>query len=257
MNVNTLLAKIKTTLGIGDYLRIKMKDKDIIEKIIIGTTLDDFNNLFKNEVILYKVKLKKLNESGLYKIVLPDNVVKSLHHNGMKIRGIKELGLSSENSRVGMFGQMCDLGAFANVGSFTGYGFGFEHMASSLNVAANVEALDVGFSHQFIEPDKLQFRVMDGNYEAYEYTIKVYTTHSKNLSTLGEKYKMIFEKICILDVKSTLWESELKHVNGTETMYTKVDLKIDEWAQAGATKQEYMKEVFELAIPNAPTIVGK
>lgn len=241
MNLTHTVGNIKKELGIGPFLKVRMTDDLMVKEILQQITIPTFSRYFKNVVMLYDIPLKRINMGGKFKIEIPTNIRAALKHMGMKIKGIKNIDLSK--AKLGNSVTGTDAVIYAPMGNLSGYrysGFTMENMANAFSLGSSIESMDLGLQHQFLEPDMIQFFESDVHYENYTYDIQLYTTHSNNMYTIGDNLANGFMSLAKLDFKRILWDSELKYVNGVETTYIKVDLKIDEWANADTARNELL-----------------
>ena len=51
MNVNDLLRRIKSKLGLGMYLKTRRNDTQLIDEIILGISLPTFSYYYKNSLL--------------------------------------------------------------------------------------------------------------------------------------------------------------------------------------------------------------
>lgn len=258
MNMTSLIDQIKKECGIGDFLKIRMTDDQICKNIIQGLTIPVFSRYFKHSLLLYNVGLTRINDSGRYKINIPKEIKAAMKHMGVLIKGVKEFHPNRKSSAG--FGYTINQFTPTMVpvaGNLTAHNpFAMEAMADAFSMVSAVEAMDIGCNHVFVEPDILQFYEHDMTYEDSLYDITVFTSHSNNLSTIQDNLANSFSKLALLDLKRILWDSELKYMNGVETTYIKVDLKIDDWAQAAAQRDELLRLWESMPFSNNSLVVG-
>lgn len=252
MNINTLLHRVKKELGIGQYLKITKSDEEL-KDIIVDISLKDFSRYFKNTVYLNNKQFTQVDfEQGLYTIPLPDGFRESMAQHGVVIKGIKELkrnpkytgypiGNTNWVSLPGSYHQMsADYSARA---------------ATAFEYSSSGEINDVGYKCQFVYPDKLRFLDNFVNYQNINFDIHIFTSHSNNLSTIGDNIALPFETLVKLDLKRILYDSELKFIDGLETTSMTVQLKIDNWANAEADREVLLKEFEDSRISSTPMVI--
>lgn len=112
-------------------------------------------------------------------------------------------------------------------------------MASLQMVAAMGRVVSHSLTWDLKQPDILV--IYNGWQEGY-YEIELLTTHDPSLSTIEPGTMLAFRRICELDLKEYLYK-KLSRVQGLELGVGNIELKIDDWADAGAQKEDLLKEL--------------
>lgn len=243
MNITSALANAKREIGLGAFLKPRRSDRQLINEIVLPITLPTFSRYFKNRLNLYSISLIKDDlTDGLYKMDIPKQIQIALDHYDMKIKGVCSLKINKRQiGSPSIYGRNILYSPVQSVYSYRS-NFALEDTASAFATASALESVDLGTFHQFIEPNKIEFFEHDLDFTDLLFDIVVFTSHSNNLSTIGNNISNSFMKLLKLDLKRILYEGEFKYLNNIETPYIKVDLKIDDWAQASNEREQLLKE---------------
>lgn len=253
-NPNKLIRKLKMELGIGDYFKIRMSDVELYNKIIVGVTLPEFSRYFQNRILLPSAKLKKnLSVENVYDLPISEDMKKFMEQYGVEVKSVKAISVKMPNNSYYVDGMVAPRGTGAYMGSI----FGRYSAAASIKayeVQSNMEASRTSLSCRFIAPYSVKFNDRYIKYDQTEFDLELVTSHSDNLATIPENITHYFEALAKLDIKRILWNQELKHINGIETTFSKVDLKIDDWNDAEAKRDELIEKFKELRVTLNPII---
>lgn len=257
MNLSKALANAKREIGLGPFLKTKTPDHVLVKTIIQEATIPVFSKYFKNSIMLYNVSLTRVNDSGMFKLNLDKTLLDSMKHFGVKIKGICSLKPNKQKLPTGFMatgiGPMYSpVNQIGNVNS----NFTLEATARAFTHESVMESVDLGYNHKFVEPNFIQFYEQDLDYDLTKYDITLFTSHSMNLSTIGDNISDSFMKLLKLDMKRILYDNEFKYLNSVETPYTKVDLKIDDWPQASAERQALLDLWASTPFSNNTMVVG-
>lgn len=258
MNISLVMSNAKKEIGLGKFLKSERTDTELVNQILLPITLTEFSRYFKNRIMMYDVSLTRLNESGLYEIDLGEDFFKSIGLMGMKIKGIDSIkpnrkrgGLPFNNYYNGPF-----YSPVAPIGSMGTGMFSLEQTAKAFLHESAMESMDLGLNFKFIEPNKIQFYNQDIFYDNHSYDLTILTTHATNLSTLPDSIASSFMNLFKLDLKRILYESEFKYLDGVETPYTKIDLKLNGWDQAENLREQLIASWKANPFANNTMIVG-
>lgn len=253
-NPNKLIRKLKMELGIGDYLKIRMSDVDLYNKIIVAITLPEFSRYFQNKILLPTAKLKKNTSVGnLYDLPISDELKKFMEQYSVEIKSVKAINVTLPNNSYYVDGMVAPRGTGAYMGSIFGR-YSTAAAIKAYEVQSNMEASRSSLSCRFIAPYSVKFNDRYIKYDQTEFDLELTTSHADNLSTIPENIMHYFETLAKLDIKRVLWNQELKHINGIETTFSKVDLKIDDWNDAEAKREELLERFKEIKVTLNPII---
>ena len=254
MNVNDLLRRIKSKLGLGMYLKTRRNDTQLIDEIILGISLPTFSYYYKNSLLFNNVFLKKQDGMGnIYEIVLADNIKQAMVQHGITLKSIHNIdynmyqgGMAAPNSIYGTRGLYYTRRGGCNI----------DDMITAYEAHSSMQYLDAGMSCELVEPHSIRFFDTTVDYSTYPLNLEVHTSHSNNLSTIKDKLAKAFEDLATLDIMIVLYNSEFKFITGTETQYSRVDTKTDDWANAEDKRTELLKEFAEDRLNGAPLIIA-
>lgn len=250
MNINQLLFRCKKELGLGKYLKTQRTDAELVNDIILPISRKDFSRFFKNIVYLNNVMLEPEDTlNGIYRLPLDDNMIRSLEHFDMEIKGIYDLKRCARMYSAGVSNMQ-----FMNMprGSFFGDSYGLSRIGQTFEAMSITEQTDFGYKHEFLAPYYIRFIDHDVDYSNILMNIAIFTTHPNNLSSIGDNIGLPFETLVKLDLKRILWNSEFKFINGMETQFNQIDFKIDDWGEAEAQRIELLKEFEDARISVTP-----
>lgn len=223
VNRSKLITSIKMKLGIHGLSLPGIDINELIEDVINEETLMVFNELLPNMITvnLDTRQLKQVKSSFNETVyIIPDIF------GGREIFGIDNI---------------VPYDKYAN--DCTPYTSGLMNNMGALmmgQVSADLYSLlDAGFSFNFESPNRLTLYNLDTLYTVL--TVKFRVEHAKNLSTIPKTAYSSFKKLALLDTKIILYEN-LKHYSGIDTVHGRIDLKIDDWANAQSERDDLVKE---------------
>ena len=254
-NPNKLIRKMKLELGIGDYLKIRMTDKELFEKIVVNVSLPEFSRYFQNRILLPTSELERNTTLGnVYDLPLTAEIKACMEQYGITIKSVRNIEVRQPNNSYYVDGMVSPRSAGAYMGSIFGR-FSAAAAIKSYEVQTNVEACRTTLSCKLVPPYSVKFNDRYIKYNTAEFDLELVTTHANNLSTISDNVMSYFEALVKLDIKRILWNQELKHINGIETTFSKVDLKIDDWQEAEAKREELLEKFKELRITLNPMAI--
>ena len=252
MNINLLIHRVKTELGIGKYLKIETSDAQL-KSIITDISIPDFSSYFKNTIHMHGVFFTDRDpDTGIYTLPTPPGFMESAAQHGVVIKGIREIRRNPK---------------------YTGYAIGNQNWptlpngyhrvatdmdtrsATSYEYYSKSEINDFGYKCQFVPPNKIKFLEGFIDYSNIAFDISFFTSHSNNLSTLGNSIERGFIDLVKLDFKRILYNKELKFIDGLETTSMTVNLKIEDWATAEADRAALLKDFEESRISTTPMVI--
>lgn len=236
-SMTRLLNKIERRLGTQAINLPDELSKDAWADVIAEDTLHTFSSFFPH-VIKYHVdtqrdKIDTLN-NAFY--IDQDLVGEELDVLGMRDLSLEEL-LKINNTNI--YG-----------GSYYHGNYGIEDIAS-IQLAADMRSFyNNGIFVEFKYPNKL---IVEGVNSANllrtipSFSVDLFVVHPANLATISPTMMIEFEKLAILDIKIFLYNG-LKHFNNLETVYTNIDLQIDDWANAEADREQLVNEFKDIYV---------
>lgn len=223
MNMTTLLTRIKRKLGLLALATPFENINETIMDIIYDTTLPVFSKYepVRKEFQLDLNNLKKTRETGEFaEYLLPDY--------GSRILYIEEL--RPDITRCSGYGYYAvgypsiDMSAMQSL---------MISNASAQLMSATLPAI----TFEFEDPNLLRV------YNCYITTgviLRIAFQHDKTLSTIPVSQEESFFKLALLDVKDGLYPT-MKYYNDLQTAHGNISLKIDDWQNAEAERNDLLE----------------
>lgn len=239
-DMTKLLDKIERRLGL---MVIKLPDKlakDSWASIIEDDTLETYSRYFPYQHVT--LMDETICKNGYYFVDrdLPE---------GTKILGIKDIDWSEYSGIAGTsYGSAIN---FSSVALSAG-DYGFEDIGMAQLRADYVSLFNVGIYPEFLAPNKVRL-VSVNNYPIsafIKFPLAIFIKHPTNLSTISPTSMEIFERLAMADVATMLYNN-LKYYDGSETVFSNLDLKLDllnEWANK---REDIVKELDEAHVSAA------
>lgn len=239
--MSTLLNKIERRLGLK---AIKLPDeicKDTwCDEIIKEDTIPTFSRFFPHSHTIFLGKYTPKDRFGYY-IIDPDMV------DGAKILGFGDIDWQSFAQPTLSGAAYASLGIYDEINSMSDYTF--EDVALTQCTLDLNSVFQTQIIPDFKMPNKVKFmmsgqRVYDIPYE--NVPINVLVEHPLNLMTIPPTMMETFEKLAIADVATAVHEF-LKYYDGLETVFTNVDLKMEQLERKADMRDEvvsYLQESY-------------
>ena len=229
---------IKSSVGLVGFLKDTMTDteiKDIIEHI----TLPEFSKYYHNFIKLPNVNIKTLARVGGFgantmAFKLPRNVMEVIEDAGIKILGFK----NNVNQA---------LGSALTQNNPLRYNTHrpFSQNISMLYYHQGKKYWSQPVVPQFKEPDVLYYDTQEEWTDITYMDIIIKTEHPKNLTTINESARPLFQKLAMLDVMIHLHQNKLKYLN-IDNGLSRVELELDRFLNAYEEKKELLDELKSL-----------
>lgn len=230
-SMTRLLNKIERRLGtsvmnLPDHLK-KEKWADVIYEDSLVT----FSRFFPH-CIAYNLdpKTSKTKEKDVY-FIDEDNI-----GGDVEILGVKDLDfnkLANTNINVSHGGIH---------GSYHTHIYSADQIAMAQLSADLYSIQNTGLYLEYIPPNKIRTSTITGADIVSGLTmlpLELLVVHPKNLNTISPTKMEVFEKLAIIDVKIFLYQ-ELKHFDNLETVYSNIELKIDDWSNSDSDREDFI-----------------
>lgn len=235
MNMNHLIKRIKEKTGLSRFLKTSYTDHDIYD-IIVNHALKDFERYFKAEAELGVIPLNG-RRIGSDVILIPDWIVQKVERAGLRIEGIHSIRFTNTYMDRTGIGQM--LG----------------HRMASLSLEAAYTAQyemqrfgssDIYYNYvnscHFEKPNRLRFLWNNTVPEGTSITLSLRTSLSPNLVGVDQGREHTFFELALLSVMEIIYQNEGKYISGNiQSGAGDIDLKIEDWAQAGEKRLEMLE----------------
>lgn len=229
MDINRMIRRIKRDIGIyGIALPVENLDQLILE-ILEDTTIPVFSIYCPREEIV-TLDINNLMKDGTYGrgedcdlYILPD----WLYTGGRNILYVKRIEYADDIMSRNYYP--------------TGRGSIYNNLEDVMLANANKPIVDLSIA-------KITFK--------YEYPRKVYIydslvasklrltlacEHDKSCQSITPTSAESFYRLAVLDIKAGLYQT-VKHYDGIETSYGRIELKIDDWQNARQEREDILKE---------------
>lgn len=225
MNLSTLITRIKRKLGIYTIaLPIDNLD-EFIEDIIRDTTLPVFS-LYQpyNERMHINLKnLKRIDKDTTYEtFLLPE-------FNERRLLYVKDVQYDDRS--------LSAIGLWDGTTPFVSGNLLNQMMVS--NAASRLSSLTIPkMTFEFMPPRTIR---LYNAYTSYNVIMELAFEHDKSLQSIPPTVEESFFKLALLDVKDGLYPT-IKHYNEIESAYGRIELKIDDWANAESERNDLISQ---------------
>lgn len=259
MNPNRLLNDIKMELGIGTFIQTRYSDYDLLN-LINGKTRMTFSRIYAHELYIPHIQFNQLNSyAGRFlSFRIPDNIMEEMAFEKSAIIDVRNINMApTTQGSTGndSFYRPPAMSPF--LGSGTGLGSGYwsgydtpvyyqQGMSQMMGIAQVGQAMEFyrkPLKARFRSPNIIEFDPRGMQVENVDFELRLKVGHARNLLTIDEPHYYIFKKLCIFDIKELLWNTELKGLDGLSNGYDNISLKIDDWADAPAQRDEFIKDL--------------
>lgn len=222
MNVTRALTKVKLKLGLMNIASpIEDLDNVIIKTILNEITIPVFSHYYpaKDKMVINLDDLQRIQKTESFaEYLLPDFKTRKL---------INVLDVKYDESTMSGLGF---------------YGTGFPLITGSMitqsllsNASANLgNQLIPKMTFKYIHPRRL---FIYNAYNSFRCVFDLGFEHDKSLASIPDTAEDSFYQLFLLDVKENLYPT-FKHFSTINTAYGNVDLKIDDWANAEAERND-------------------
>lgn len=248
MNINHLLNDVKKSLGLGTFIKTKYSDYDLMA-YIQSHTRNVVSRIYGYRVVMKHVSFGNHNcyDNSSLIFTLPESLLRELEQQESYITGIRELKVSMYDPNVQNAFTAPSTGTGLNYGMPNGnmhFG-GLEGMTANACLRMSREMIRRPIRASFIPPNLIKFdqEGMTPQESFYDITVKV--GHPLSMCTIPQSLYHIIVQLAKYDIMEFLWNNELKGLEGLSNGYDNISLKIDDWANAGTARDEYIKENLE------------
>lgn len=244
MNINQLIKKIKDSLGLTRYLKTSYDDKAIYD-IIVTHALRDWSYYFKYEYDLGSVQFETSDIISSDCMVLPAYMIESVRRSDLHIEDIKSLRFTStlyDNTYYNMSiyptyrGQMSAETIYS--GQVLSQQQGDIDLYKLYRYSCWLEKPNIlRFNYPILDAFNSRHPMSD-NFRSAQ--LSVYTNLAPNLIGIQPGREAYFFKLCRLHVMRVIYENEVKYMESISSGQGNINLKVEEWAQAGAAIDELL-----------------
>ena len=225
MNMTKVLTRIKADLGLYAIALPFDNPDDVMRQIIEDITLETFSIYcpFREKLMVDTRDLERIeSEANFETFLLPEWQEK-------KIIDVEDVKYDeSMFSGVGYWGGTIPM-VTSNI------------VTQSILANANAQLtreLIPAITFEYMHPRKLRLFNL---YNSCKIVVTLLETHYKSLVSIPDSAAETVERCVELDVKRTLYNT-LKHYNEIESAYGRINLRIDEWANAEQDRQELLNQ---------------
>ena len=228
-----LLNKIERRLGTSTLSLPESIGKDYWPTIIAEDTIPTYSRYFPYSITI--VVDQKCCKDGFYFIdmYLPE---------GTKIIGVKDVDWTAYrcDPRFDRYGIN-----FATY-DFISRDYAIDDVAFTQISADFMSLFNLGIYVEFEYPNKVRLVSVNGSpVSRYRpFPLKVFIEHPTNLMTISPTMMESFEKLAQADVAAFLYQ-QLKFYDGTDTVYTQIDLKLETLLEWSNRRDDIVKELDE------------
>lgn len=234
-----LLNKIERRLGLKAINLPEDISKDTwCEEVIAEDTMPTFSRFFPHCHTIFLGKSTPKDKFGYY--LISEDMV-----DGAKILGFKDINWQKFAQPALSGAAYASLGIYDEINSMSDYTFddvALTQCTLDLNSVFNTQIIP-----DFQMPNRVKFmmsgqRVYEIPYE--QLPVDVLVEHPLNLMTIPPTMMETFEKLAIADTAAFIYEY-LKYFDGLETIFTNVDLKMDEIQRRAEQRDEIVQYLQE------------
>lgn len=249
MNINQVIKKTKESLGLTKYLRTSYDDKAIYD-IIVTHALRDWSYYFRYE---FDPGTVHFDDNAIISpdcMVLPVYLIESAKRSDVSIEDVKSLRFTTDLYDAGQY----NLSIYP---AFRDY-LSSEQMFAGQSLSQQQGDIDLfklyRYSCWLEKPNTLRFnypimdgyishgnRRMDNTFKSAQ--MSLYTTQAPNLIGISPGREPYFLKLCRLHVMRIIYENEVKYMESISSGQGNINLKVEEWAQAGAAIDELLRQL--------------
>lgn len=234
--MNALLNKIERRLGtrqlnLPDYL---CKDK-WAEEVICNETLDTFSRYIPN-VMRVKLDSSQKNKDGYF--VIDEYICESV-----EILGVRDIDWSLFSKDSLRLQEAQGYGSF----DFMTNNYGLDDVMLLQMRADHMSLFNNQIFVEYKPPNLLKLSTVTGadmTKEVRNYPVELFIKHADNLMTIPPTQMEVFEALAEADVATFLYNN-LKYYDGLETVYTNIDLKLDQLSDSAGKRQDIVDRLEE------------
>lgn len=234
--MNSLLNKIERRLGtkqlnLPDYLS---KDK-WGEEVIANETLDTFSRYFPNSMHIV-LDLSQRKKDGFYLLdeYVPDSV---------EIIGVRDIDWSLFSRDSLRLQEAQGYGTY----DFMTNNYGLDDIALLQMRADHMSLFNNQIFIEYKPPNMIKLSTVTGadvTRGMKSFPIEVLIKHATNLMTIPPTMMETFEELAQADIASFLYEN-LKYYDGLETVYTNIDLKMNDLESKASKREDIVQRLDE------------
>lgn len=241
MNINKLIKRLKDELGLSRYLKLSYSDHDLY-KIITEHVIPDYSRYFKVEVEVGNIQL--LDRIGPDIFLIPDWVIRKIEASNLRMEDIRSIRF--DNTMEYKYGGLGNTMAYR-----------MDRLSMANAYAGLAEMRKVGGSdiyHNYVNschfehPNRLRFLWNDSSRVRQSATISLYVNVANNLFGLDVGREHTFYDLAKYTMMNILYNNEGKYIENIASGMGNIELKIEEWQQAGEKKAELLQKMYNDSI---------
>ena len=237
--MTNLLDKIERRLGLSVLPLPDIISKKTWHTVIEQDTIPTFSRFFPYEIPV--VIDNTCEKDGFYFVDkdLPE---------GTKILGVKDIDWESYR---------CDprfdrYGINFSTYDFISRDYSIDDVAFSQVAADYLSLFNLGIYIEFLYPNKIKLVSVNGSPVSRNrpFPVKVLIQHPANLMTISPTMMESFERLAKADIATMLYQ-QLKYYDNLETVYTNIDLKIEDLRAEAERREDIVKELDDAHVTTA------
>lgn len=246
MNINQLLKKLKENLGLTKYLKLSYTDKDLYD-IIVTHALRDWSYYFKYEYDPNTIDITDLELVEPDLVTIPRYITDAVERSNLQIEDIQRIRIGNNSALANSIYSMYN-GAFPSAQSMDQLlrGQQLSNFVGDRDAYNNVR-----YSCWFEKPNMFRFNYpLTMNHQKVlvpslfrDIRASFYLTQAPNMIGISPTREPYFFKLCRLHIMKVLYENEIKYLENINTGNGNINLKVEEWANAGQALEELLKEL--------------
>lgn len=246
MNVNQLIKRIKNELGLSRFLKLSYTDHDLYD-IIVEHTMPEWSRYFKYEMEFNNVFFTTEGKVGPDLYEIPKAITDKIKKANLEIMDLKDY-------RFGYYGSTSGFGSFvANYEMDLGLSELYTATHNTLRYANNDINTQALLGCFYEKPNKLRFVFSDVVVAGFTCSLTFNLSQSPNLFAVSPTREHDFFQLAKLNTMIVLYQNEGKYIENLASGAGNVNLRIEDWQQAGDKKEEFLKELLKFShIHEAP-----
>lgn len=238
MNLNEMIYAIKSSVGLSGFLRDTITDNEIRD-IILNISLPEFSKYYYNFIKLSNVNIKGLNKvsgfgENMMAYKLPKKIMEVVSDAEVRILGFRYNVNQSFGSSLTMNNPL----RYGTNRPLRDHIPMMYYHESKRNYAQPLIP-------RFKEPDIIYFDSNEWWSDMTYVDIIAKTEHPRNLSTINESARPLFQQLAMLDIMVHLHQNKLKYLN-IDNSISRVELELDRFLNAYEDRKELILKLEEL-----------
>jgi hypothetical protein len=237
--MSELITQIKDDIGITDLP--KPFDDIQLANRIKTSALRDFSTRYPN-IVEFTIGSPDMLSEGSYDASGTKYAIPKAIYEGSKVLMVTQVLPKRPNGYSDMY---------VPQGAFYSPDQTIMSIASIRVAAANAQSVAKALTWKFVAPDVL---TIYNGWSAGTYDVTAGLMHDESLSTIPDTAFTNFRDLAELDIKEFLY-NRLKRKNNLDIGIGNIDLKIDDWQDAGREKKDLLKDWDEDGNLNLDSII--